>query len=131
MELLKGMAGRIATGLLALLVVAAGISWWQMEPPQREAVVAAVGRIGAWVGIVLLVPWVGFALIGWVARRESNAAGAVLVGGITIVELIALGFLFDWSFTDSGLGWAGFAVGGLFAAAYNLLACDWIAERLS
>lgn len=118
-------------GLIALLVVAGAVSWWQMEPAQREAVLGAAGRIGGWVGIVILLPWVGFGVIRWVARMESNAAGAVLVAGLTIVELAVLGLLFDWSFVGSGLGWTGFAVGGLFAAAYNLLACDWIAERVA
>ena len=128
MDFLKGIAGKVATGAIALAVLAAGVWWWQASPEGRASVAGGTGRAAAWAAAVLLVPWATFFLIGWVGRIDSNAAGAVLVAGYTAAEVAALAWLFGWSM-GGGLGWAAFAVGSLFAAAYNLLACDWIAER--
>ena len=76
------------------------------------------------------MPWVTFALIGWVARMERNLAGGILVGGYTLIaEAVALAWLFHWN-VGGTTGWAFFILGVLFAAAYNLFACDWIAEKV-
>ncbi len=130
MEFLKGIGGKIITGIVALLVIGGGISWWRMEEAQRQAILGTAGRIGAWVLIVLLAPWALFWLIAWVARFQRNSAGAALVAGLTGIELLVLGFLFDWNLGGGAIGWGYLAVGTLFAAVYNLFTCDWIAERL-
>ena len=36
MEFLKSTAGKIISGLVALAVVAGGISWWRMDEPTRQ-----------------------------------------------------------------------------------------------
>ncbi len=128
MDLFKSIAGKVATGIVALAVAAAGVWWWQASPETRGSVAGGTGRAAAWAAGVVLVPWATFWLIGRVGRADSNAAGAALVGAYTVVEVALLAWLFGWSM-GGGLGWAAFAVGGLFAGAYNLLACDWIAER--
>ena len=128
MDFLKGITGKIITGLVALGVIAGGVSWWQMDPQTRQALLDGTGKILAWLGIVLFVPWASFFVIGKVARLESNLAGAILVGAYTIVELIALAWLFQWTIPGA-TAWTFFAVAGLFAAVYNLFTCDWIAEK--
>jgi hypothetical protein len=128
MDFLKGVAGKVVTGLVALAVVATAISWWQMDESTRATLLRGAGRIFAWLGIVLVVPWASFFLIGRVARLDTNAAGATLVGALTVAEAAVLAWLFEWS-VHGAAPWVFFAAATLFAGVYNLFACDWIAEK--
>ena len=130
MEFLKTVGAKIVGGLVALAVVVSAIAWWQTEPATRDAILSGAGRIAAWFGVVLLVPWASFFLIGRVAKRESNAAGAALVLGITAVEAGVLAWLFDWSIAGS-TAWVFYTAAVLLAGVYNLLTCDWIAEKVA
>jgi hypothetical protein len=128
MDFLKGVAGKVVTGLVALAVVATAISWWQMEPQTRATLLTGAGRIVAWFGLVLAVPFASFFVIGKIARMDSNAAGAVLVLLLTGAESATLAWLFDWSVRGAA-PWVFFAAATLLAGVYNLFACDWIAEK--
>jgi hypothetical protein len=128
MDFLKTVGGKVAGGLVALAVVASAISWWQLEPATRGAILSGAGKIVAWFGVMLTVPWAGFFLIGRVGRMDSNAAGAALVLGLTAVEAAVLAWLFDWGISGP-TGWVFYAAAVLVAGVYNLLACDWIAEK--
>ena len=128
MDFLKGVAGKVVTGLVALAVIATTISWFQMDEATRATLLRGAGRIFGWLGIVLVVPWVSFCVIGRVARLDSNAAGAALVLAYTAVEAAVLAWLFDWSVSGAA-PWVFFITATLFAGAYNLFACDWIAEK--
>jgi hypothetical protein len=130
MDLLKTVTGKVVAGAVALAVVAAGISWWQMDPATRQMLLSGTGKIVSWLLIVLLVPWATFFVTTWVARRESNAAGAALVAAYTVIETVLLAWLFDFR-VPGATAWTFLMVGALFAGVYNLLACDWIAERLT
>jgi FtsH-binding integral membrane protein len=129
MEFLKSISGRIVTGLVALGVVAAAISWWQMDESTRQTLVAGTGRILAWFGVMLAWPWVSFAIIARVARRESNLAGGVLVGAYTLAEVVLLAWLFHWHMPNA-TAWTFLVLGGLVSGVYNILVCDWIAEKV-
>jgi hypothetical protein len=129
MEFLKSITGRIVSALLALVVVVAAISWWQMDPSTRQMLVAGAGRILAWFGVTLAWPWASFALIAWVARKDSNLAGGLLVAAYTVAEVIFLAWLFNWRLPGV-TAWGFLALGGLMSAVYNLLVCDWIAEKV-
>jgi len=129
MEFLKSITGRIVTGLVALAVIAAAISWWQMDESTRQMLVSGAGRILVWLGIVLVLPWASIAIIGWVARMESNAASGLLVGVYSIAEVVLLAWLFDW-YVPGPAAWTFLLLGGLVAAVYNLLLCDWLAEKV-
>jgi hypothetical protein len=61
---------------------------------------------------------------------DSNGAGAALVGGITLVEAGVLAWLFEWSIAGA-TAWVFYAAAVLLAGVYNLLACDWIAEKVA
>jgi FtsH-binding integral membrane protein len=127
-DFLKTVGGKIAAGLVALAVIAGGISWYETDPATRHAIVTDVFRLISWTGIVLVVPWVTFFIIARVAKFESNTAGAMLIFAYSAVEAVLLAWLFSWSIkgpTAIGL----YAAAVLVAAAYNLLTCDWIAER--
>ena len=130
MDLLKSVTGKVVAGAVTLAVVAAGISWWQMDESTRQMLLSGTGKIVSWLLIVLLVPWATFFLTTWVAKRESNAAGGALVAAYTLVEAVLLAWLFNWN-VPSGTAWTFLIVGALFAGVYNLLVCDWIAERLT
>ena len=130
MDFLKSVAGKIITGAVALAVIAAAISWWSMDPAARQTLLSGTGRIVSWLGIVLVVPWATFFLIGKVAKLESNAAGAILVGAYTLIEVLILAWLFEWRIPGP-TAWTFLCVGALFAAVYNLLTCDWIAEKVA
>ena len=128
MDFLKGVAGKIVSGLVALAVVATAISWFQMEEASRDTLLRGAGRIFAWLGVVLVVPWASFFLVGRVGRMDSNAAGAALVLALTTIEAAVLAWLFEWSIAGAA-PWVFFAAATLFAGVYNLFACDWIAEK--
>ena len=130
MDFIKTITGKVITGFVALAVIAGGISWWSMDPTTRQMLISGTGKILAWLGVVLFLPWVSFMLIGRIAKLESNAAGAALVAAYTIAETILLLWLFNWQ-VPGATAWTFLVVGGLFAAAYNLFACDWIAEKVA
>ena len=129
MDLLKTVTGKVVAGAVALAVVAGGISWWRMDEATRQMLLSGTGRIVSWLLVVLLVPWATFFVTAWVAKRESNAAGAVLVFAYTVLETLLLAWLFHFS-VSGATGWTFVGAAALFAGVYNLLACDWIAEKL-
>jgi FtsH-binding integral membrane protein len=130
MDLLKSVTGKVVAGAVSLAVVAGGISWWQMDESTRQMLLSGTGKIVSWILVVLLVPWATFFVTAWVAKRESNTAGAALVATYTVLEAVLLAWLFDWKF-QGPTAWTFLVVGALFAGVYNLLTCDWIAERLT
>jgi hypothetical protein len=129
MEFLKTITGRVVSGLVALGVIAGGIAWWQMDPATRQTLVSGTGRIFAWLGVMIVWPWASFFIIARVAKLESNLAGGLLVTAYTLAELILLAWLFHWHMPNA-TAWTFLLLGGLLAAAYNLLICDWIAEKV-
>ena len=129
MDWLKGVGAKIAGGLVALAVIVGGISWWQMDLSTRHAILSAAGRGLGWALGCVCGPWAFFGLIGWVARRDSNAAGAALVVGLTAVEAAGLILLFHTAL-HGPTAWTLLAASMLLIGVYNLLACDWIAEKV-
>ena len=130
MDFLKTVTGKVISGIAGLVIVLAGISWWRMDPATKDMLLGGTGKIVSWLGIVMLVPWATFFIIGRVGRMDSNGAGAALVAGYTILEAALLLWLFGWNLPGP-TAWSFFAVGALVAGVYNLLTCDWIAEKLA
>ena len=129
MEFLKSIGGKIITGLVSLAVIGGAISWFEMDPNTRHSIVAGTGRIFGWFALVIAVPWATFFVIAAVARLRSNLAGAMLVGLYTLIEAVLLAWLFGWA-VRGAMPVVFFGAGVLIAAAYNLFACDWIAEKV-
>ena len=129
MEFLKTVGAKVVAGIVALAVIAGAISWFEMDPATRHRIVTGTGRIAAWTGIVLVLPWATFFIITRVASLDSNLAGGVLVFGYTAIEAVLLAWFFSWTLrgpTEISL----FSAATVLAAGYNLLTCDWIAEKL-
>jgi len=129
MDFLKTVTGKVVSGLVALAVIICAVSWYRMDPLTKQELISGTGKIFSWLGIVLVVPWLSFAIIGRVAKTQSNLAGAALVLAITLLEMLLLGWLFTWSI-GGRTAWTFVILGGLVAAIYNLLTCDWIAEKV-
>src|SRR4051812_11638385 len=130
MDLLKTVTGKVVAGAVALAVVAAGISWWQMDESTRQMLISGTGRIISWLLVVLFAPWATFFVTTWIAKRDSNAAGAALVAAYTVLETLLLAWLFNFAI-HGATAWTFLGAAGLFAAVYNLLVCDWLAEKLA
>jgi hypothetical protein len=129
MDFLKTITGRIVSGLVALGVIVAAISWWRMDESTHQMLLSGIGRILLWLGVILAWPWASFAIVARIARIESNAAGAMLVATYSLLEMLLLAWLFHWQISGSA-AWTFLILGGLVCGVYNLLICDWIAEKL-
>jgi hypothetical protein len=129
MDFLKTVAGKVVSGVVALAVVALGITWWTMDPATKDKLLTNTGRIVGWFGVVLFLPWALFFVVTWVRKFESNLAGGALVFLMTALEVTLLLWLFEWKI-EGAAQWTFIALGGLVAGVYNLLTCDWIAEKL-
>jgi hypothetical protein len=130
MDFLKTIGGKIVTGLVAIAVIAAAISWYEMDPTTKHEILLSTGKIVGWFGIVLAMPWASFFLIGRVAKLESNAAGGAFVALLTVLEAVLLAWLFGWG-VKGAMPWTFFIAATLLAGVYNLFTCDWIAEKVS
>lgn len=130
MDFLKTIGGKIVGGFVAVAVIAALISWWTMDDATKDMLLSSTGKILAWLGVVALLPWATFFVIGWVAKLESNLAGGLLVFIYTAGEAAVLLWLFDWK-VGSPTGWVFFAAAVMLAGVYNLFACDWLAEKVA
>ena len=129
MDFLKGIGGKVIGGVVILGVVVAGIAFYQAGPEGRAVFFDASGKITGWLLIVVLAPWALFWLVVKVARLETNGSAAALVGGITLAELLGLWWMFNFGI-GGPITITFFVVGALLAAVYNLLVCDWIADKL-
>lgn len=130
MDFLKTVGGKIVGGIVTVVVIAAAIALWRMDPNVRNAWLSGTGRTIGWFALVGVVPWATFFLSTWVAKFESNLAGAGLVFFYTAAEAVALAWLFDWSI-QGATGWIFYAAAVLLALVYNLLICDFIADRFA
>jgi hypothetical protein len=129
MDFLKTVTGKVISGIAGLVIVLAGISWWRMDPATKDMLLSGTGKIVSWGFVVLLIPWATFFVVGWIARLDTNAAGAALVFAYTLLEVLFLAWLFGWSLPGP-TAWSFFAVGTLAAGVYNFFVCDWIAEKV-
>ena len=130
MDFLKSVTGKVVGGLVALGVIVCGISWFRMDAASRSAILTNTGHMAAWLGIVVVLPWATFFIIGRVGKLDSNLAGGILVFVYTALEIVLMFWLLNWSVSGAGK-WMFVGFGALLAAVYNLLACDWIAEKVT
>jgi hypothetical protein len=94
----------------------------------RKTSVALVGKVIGWLMLVGVLPWATYFMSTYAARFRHNAAGAALVAFYTAIDSVLLAWMFDWSMRGA-TGWIFYSAAVLTALLYNVLICDWIAER--
>jgi hypothetical protein len=131
------VTGRIVGGVMTAAVLAGGIALWRMEPAQWDSLKSGTGsvlsftaKLIGWVLVVGVLPWATFFLSTYAEKFSRNAAGVVLVAFYTALGVTGLLWLFDWSL-HSATAWVFFVAAGMIALVYNVLICDWIAERFA
>jgi len=133
--LIKTIGGRVISGIVGTLLLGLIFAAWKAGPEVRGEWLASlggaasvVGKTIGWFVLVGVVPWATYFLSTGAARFRRNAAGAVLVGAYTAIEAVLLAWMFGWGI-QSGTSWIFFSAAVLIALLYNVLICDWIAER--
>ena len=130
MDFLKTVTGKVVSGVVALVVILAVISWWRMDDATKHMLLSGTGKIVGWFGVMLVLPWALFFAAGWVGRFESNLVSGIFVVLLTALDATLLAWLFDWKL-GGATAWTFFAAATLVAGVYNLFTCDWIAEKVS
>jgi hypothetical protein len=130
MDFLKTVGGKVAGGAVLLAVVICGIGWYQAGPDGRAALIYTAMKIVGWTAHVLAMPWLLFPLVGWVESFKSNHVSGVFLIALTALQSLLLLWLFQFD-PGGAVGWMLFVAGVGIAGVYNLLACDWLAEKLA
>jgi hypothetical protein len=121
------VGGKVLTAILAVAGIASVIWFWN-HPEQLSSIWAVLKSVLVWLGLVLVLPWATFFVTGWVVKKESNLAAALLLVGITLVDALFAFYLSDWS-VSGALTWMVMLLGFLSAGVYNFLACEFQAAR--
>lgn len=115
--------GWIALGVLVFL----GIAVYQMPADTKAAIWSGIWRTLSWLAIVAAVPWSARLLIRRVLEAGTNWAGAALVAGLTLVDVVA-GYALMTGWPASGWGWAALLGALALAGTYNYLVAEYLAE---
>lgn len=122
------VGGKVLTAVL-VVISAAGIIWFYKHPEQWDALWSVIGRLAAWLGIMAVLPWAGFPAQKWVVRKDSNLAGAALLG-LYLAGDVAAALLLAGGGGHGVLAWMVFILGFLAAAVYNFVVCDFQVTRM-
>jgi len=123
----KYVGGKVLTALLAVGGVLSTI-WFYNHPEHLQTIWSVLKGVLVWLGLVIVLPWAAFFVTGWVVKRESNAAAALLLIGLTGLDALFAFYLANWS-VSGALTWMVLLLGFLTAGAYNFLVCDFQAAR--
>jgi hypothetical protein len=124
----KYVGGKVLTAVLVVLAFGCGLWAWK-HPEELRAIGHVLKYVAIWLGIVAVLPWALFPATTWVVRQESNLAGALLLAGITLGDVLIALLMTG----VSGLGtltWLVLVLGFLSAGVYNFLVCNFQANRI-
>jgi hypothetical protein len=124
----KYVGTKVLSALIFLGVAGAGIYIWN-NPDIVKSAWTILKYALAWIGFALVLPWALFFVTVWVVKADNNLAGALLLIGLLIVDILAALFLMDWH-VPGALVWTVLLFGFLSAGVYNFLVCDFQASRL-
>jgi hypothetical protein len=126
-----GILGRLGERALTwiglALLVLVGITIWRMGPEGRAALWSGIWRTTAWVVIAAALPWSGKLFIRRILEAGTNWAGAGLLAGLLVVDLVAGRLLMTgWP----GSFWTWVAALGVLAIAgtYNYLVTEYLSD---
>jgi len=123
----KYVGGKVLAAILAVLAFGCGLWAWK-HPEELRAIGHVLKYVAIWMGIVLVLPWAMFPVVPWVVKKESNLAAALLLAGITVIDVLVALLMSG----VSGLGtltWLVLLLGFLSAGVYNFMVCNFQANR--
>ena len=121
------VGGKVLTAIL-IVAGAASVIWFWKHPEQLETIWSVLKGVLVWLGLVLVLPWASFFVTGWVVKKDSNVAAALLLVGLTAVDVLFAFYLAGWSVAGA-LTWMVLLLGFLTAGVYNFLVCEFQAAR--
>ena len=123
----KYVGGKVLTAVL-VVASAASVIWFWKHPEDLKTIWSVMKGVLVWLGLVLVLPWASFFVTGWVVRKDSNLAGALLLVGLTAVDVVFALYLAGWH-VEGALTWLVLLLGFLSAGVYNFVVCDFQAGR--
>ena len=126
--LAKYVGGKVLAAVLTVAAILVVIWYWRLAPQDRAAMWGMVRGALLWSGLVAALPWALFFVPDRVVRAESNTASAVMLVAYLVVDL-ALALYLMGGFPTNGWHRAIVVLGLLCAAVYNLIVCEFLAQR--
>ena len=126
--LAKYVGGKVLGAVLAVAVILVIIWYWRLPLEDRDALWAMVRGTLLWLGLVAALPWALFFVPARIVRMESNAASAAMLAGYLVVDFGFALYLMN-GFPAGGWHRAILVLGLLGAAVYNLIVCEFLAQR--
>ncbi len=124
----KYVGGKVVT-ILCLLGAGLAGYWFYTHPDEIRTLWSVVRLALAWIAFAAVLPWSSFAMMKWVLRFESNAAGAILLAAYSVLDIVAALWLAGWQ-VRGALAWTVVLVGWLAATAYNYVICESLARHV-
>ena len=121
------VGGKVLTAIL-IVAGAASVIWFWKHPEQLATIWSVLKGVLVWLGLVLVLPWASFFVTGWVVKKKSNVAAALLLIGLTAVDVLFAFYLAGGSVAGA-LTWMVLLLGFLTAGVYNFLVCEFQAAR--
>ncbi|MBI5863217.1 MAG: hypothetical protein HZB38_01635 [Planctomycetes bacterium] len=126
--MLSRLTERILGWVGLAVVVLVGIAIYQMPAETKSAIWSGFWRSLVWLAVAAAVPWSAALYIRRVVEFGSNAAGVLLVAGLSVVDVVA-GIVLMSEWPSGGWSWAA-AIGAVgVAGTYNYLVAEYLAER--
>lgn len=119
---------RVVTAVVVVGSAIAIIWYWNLPDESKAAMWDTASGTMTWIGIALSLPWATFFIPARVVRVESNSASAVMLAGYFLADAGAA-FWMAGGTPDAAWKLGVMIVGLLAVAAYNMFACNFIAER--
>ena len=124
----KYVGGKVLGAILTVAGILVIIWYLRLAPGSKDAMWSMIRGGLLWLGLAAALPWALFFVPAKVVRLESNAASALMLVGYLLADLAFAVYLIG---SVPGGGWSRAIVvlGLLCAAVYNLIVCEFLAER--
>lgn len=124
----KYVGGKVLMAVLGVASIIVIIWYWRLQPGERAELWSLARGALAWMAFVAVLPWALFFVPARVVRAESNAASAGALAAYLLVDVLFALYLTGGSF-GTRVQTAAMVVGFLFAAVYNFVVCEFLAQR--
>lgn len=124
----KYVGGKVLGAAIFVASALIVIWYWQLPPESKNAIWLALRNGLIWIAFAVTLPWALFFVPAKVLRMESNAASAVMLAGYLALDALMAFWMAGWH-VSGVIAWGVLIVGLLAAGVYNLLVCEYLAER--